>query len=67
MLIIYIYFFLIRETREGEILIIANINLFIRDNLIDLIKERSNSKFIISYIYKFKIFKLISILFYYIY
>ena len=62
-----VYLFLIRETREGEILIIINTNLFIRDNLIDLTKERSNSKLIISYIYKFKIFKLNSILFYYIY
>ena len=56
MLIMYIYF-----------LIIADANLFIRDNLVDLIKERSNSKFIIDYIYKFKIFKLSSILFFYIY
>ena len=42
-------------------------NLFNRDNLADLIKERSNPKLIIGYIYKFKIFKLSSILFYYIY
>ena len=56
MLITYIYF-----------LIVANANLFTRDNLVDLIKELNNSKFIISYIYKFKIFKLSSILFYYIY
>ena len=48
-------------------LIITDANFFIRDNLIDLIKERNNSKFIISYIYKFKIFKLSSILFFYIY
>ena len=46
---------------------IADANLFIRDNLADLIKERSKSKFIINYIYKFKIFKLSFILFYYIY
>ena len=46
MLIIYIYYFLI----------IANINLFIRDNLADLIKKRRSIKFIINYIYKFKIF-----------
>ena len=38
-----------------------------RANLVDLTKERSNSKLIINYIYKFKIFKLNSILFYYIY
>ena len=56
MLITYIYF-----------LIITNANLFTRDNLVDLIKERNNSKFIINYIYKFKIFKLNSILFFYIY
>ena len=46
---------------------IANANLFTRDNLIDLIKERSELEFIINYIYKFKIFKLSSILFFYIY
>ena len=46
---------------------IANANLFIYNNLVDLIKKRSELKFIISYIYKFKIFKLSSILFYYIY
>ena len=44
-----------------------NAKVFIRDNLVDLIKERSNSKLIINYIYKFKIFKLSSILFFYIY
>ena len=62
MLITYIYIF-----NNYERLIIANANLFIRDNLVDLIKKRSNSKFIINYIYKFKIFRLSSILFYYIY
>ena len=45
-----------REARKGEILIITNTNLFIRDNLADLIKRRNNLKFIINYIYKFKIF-----------
>ena len=35
---------------------VADANLFTRDNSIDLTKERSNSKFIISYIYKFKVF-----------
>ena len=34
---------------------VANANLFTRDNLVDLIKERNNSKFIINYILKFKI------------
>ena len=67
MLIIYTSIFLIRETRENEILIVINANLFTRNNLVDLIKKRSELEFIISYIYKFKIFKLNSILFYYIY
>ena len=62
MLITDIYFF-----NNYERLIVANINLFIRDSLVNLIKERSNFKFIINYIYKFKIFKLSSILFFYIY
>ena len=62
MLITYIYFF-----NNCEHLIVTNVNLFTRDNLVNLIEERSHSKFIISYIYKFKIFKLNSILFYYIY
>ena len=39
-------------------LIITNINLYIRDNLANLIKKRINLKIIINYIYKFKIFKL---------
>ena len=52
MLITYTYF-----------LIITDANLFTRDDLADLTKERSNPKFIIDYIYKFKIFKLSSILF----
>ena len=65
----YIYFFNKRGAlaREGEILIIADANLFTRDNLAGLIKERSELEFMISYIYKFKVFKLSSILFYYIY
>ena len=53
----YIYYFLI----------IADTNLFIRDNLANLIKKRRSIKFIINYIYKFKVFKLNSILFFYIY
>ena len=35
---------------------IADANLFTRGDLAGLIKERSNSKFIIDCIYKFKIF-----------
>ena len=46
---------------------VANANLFTRDNLASLTKERSNPKFIIGYIYKFKVFKLSPILFFYIY
>ena len=61
-----VHLFLIRETREGEILIITNANLFTRDDLAGLIKERSNPKLIIGYIYKFKVFKFSSILFFYI-
>ena len=60
MLITYTYFF-----NNYKRLIVTNTNSFIRDNLADLIKERSNLKIIIGYIYKFKIFKLSSILFYY--
>ena len=46
---------------------IADANLFTRDKSVGLIKKRSNPKLIIGYIYKFKIFKLNSILFFYIY
>ena len=46
---------------------VADANLFTRDDSAGLIKERSELKFIINYIYKFKIFKLNSILFLYIY
>ena len=56
-----------REAREGEFLMVANANLFIRDDLADLIKKRRGLEFIIGCIYKFKVFKLSSILFYYIY
>ena len=56
-----------RETREGEILMVADANLFTRDDSAGLTKERSNPKLIIGYTYKFKVFKLSSILFYYIY
>ena len=37
---------------------ITDINLFIYNNLADLIKERSELEFIIGYIYKFKILSL---------
>ena len=69
MLITYIYFFNKRDVvaREGEILIVADANLFTRDNLAGLTKERSELEFIIDYIYKFKVFKLSSTLFFYIY
>ena len=46
---------------------VADANLFIRDDSADLIKERSDPKFIIGCIYKFKVFKLSPILFFYIY
>ena len=46
---------------------VVDANLFTRDNLVGLIKERSEPEFIIDYIYKFKIFKLSPILFFYIY
>ena len=62
----YIYFFNKRVV-EGRDLIIIDINLFTRNNLVDLIKERSEFKLIISDIYIFKIFKLNYILFFYIY
>ena len=55
------------EARKGEILMVADANLFTRDNLANLTKERSNPKFIIDYTYKFKVFKLSPILFFYIY
>ena len=51
-----IYKFLIREIWKGY-----------RANLAGLTKKRIESKFIIGYIYKFEIFKLSSILFFYIY
>ena len=40
---------------------VADANLFTRDDSVDLIKKRSELELIISYIYKFKIFKLSSI------
>ena len=44
---------------------VADANLFTRDDSVGLTKERSNPKLIIGYTYKFKVFKLSSILFYY--
>ena len=35
---------------------IINANLFTRDNLAGLTKERRSNEFIINYIYKFKVF-----------
>ena len=46
---------------------VADANLFTRDKLADLVKKRIEFEFIIGCIYKFKIFKLSSILFFYIY
>ena len=46
---------------------VADANLFTRDDSAGLIKERSELELMIDYTYKFKIFKLSSILFFYIY
>ena len=46
---------------------VADANLFTRDELAGLVKKRSEPELIIGCIYKFKVFKLSSILFYYIY
>ena len=46
---------------------VTDANLFIRDKLVDLAKKRSELELIIDYIYKFKVFKLSPILFFYIY
>ena len=48
-------------------LMVADANLFTRDDSVGLIKERSNPEFIIGCTYKFKVFKLSPILFFYIY
>ena len=48
-----------REAREGpsgEILMVADANLFTRGNSAGLAKRRNNPELIIGYIYKFKIF-----------
>ena len=55
MLIIYIYFFN-KRARKGY-----------QTNLAGLVKKRRELEFVINYIYKFKIFQLNSILFFYIY
>ena len=55
MLITYIYFFN-KGARKGQ-----------RADLDSLAKRRNNFEFIINYIYKFKVFKLSPILFFYIY
>ena len=70
MSIMYTYFFDeggVGGPRRGEILMIADANLFIRDESAGLIKERSELELIIGCIYKFKVFKLSPTLFYYIY
>ena len=56
-----------REAREGEILMVADANLFTRDELAGLAKKRSEPELIIGCTYKFKVFKLSPILFFYIY
>ena len=47
---------LMREAREGEILMVADANLFTRDDLAGLTKERSDPEFMIGCTYKFKVF-----------
>ena len=56
-----------REAREGEILMVADANLFTRDESAGLAKKRSEPELIIGCTYKFKVFKLSPTLFYYIY
>ena len=56
-----------REAWEGEILMVADANLFTRDESAALAKKRSDPELIIGCTYKFKIFKLSSTLFFYIY
>ena len=46
---------------------VADANLFTRDDSADLTKERSEPEFMIGYTYKFKVFKLSPTLFFYIY
>ena len=69
MLITYIYFFNKGggEAWEGEILMVADANLFTRDDSAGLTKERSEPEFMIGCTYKFKVFKLSPTLFFYIY
>ena len=69
MLITYTYFFDEGggEAWEGEILMVADANLFTRDDSAGLTKERSEPEFMIGCTYKFKVFKLSPTLFFYIY
>ena len=46
---------------------VADANLFTRDESADLAKKRREPELMIGCIYKFKVFKLSSILFFYIY
>ena len=46
---------------------VTDANLFTRDKLVDLVKKRIEFELIIGCTYKFKVFKLSPILFYYIY
>ena len=46
---------------------VADANLFTRDDSAGLTKERSDPEFMIGCTYKFKVFKLSPILFFYIY
>ena len=66
MLIIYTYLFNKRDIEERDFNN-YEYDFFFYNKLIDLIKEYSEFKLIINYIYKFKIFKLSFILFFYIY
>ena len=56
-----------REAWEGEILMVADANLFTRDKSAALAKKRSNPELMIGCTYKFKVFKLSPTLFFYIY
>ena len=48
-------------------LVVADANLFTRDDSAGLTKERSDPEFMIGCTYKFKVFKLSPTLFFYIY
>ena len=45
-----------REAREGEILMVADANLFTRDESAGLAKKRSEPELMIGCTYKFKVF-----------